>query len=110
MDLLILVSTSTANLFLLLLVYLRNIKSIVNKRFSYFTGSLIVWTIFNFLADFAPSYNLQFTKFTLAAGILMAITAMQLCEVFPDGKNIRTSKKVSTILNILGILLILTAI
>jgi signal transduction histidine kinase len=83
-DLAILITALLLNSILSLVVFLRNPRKPSNIAFMAFGGSIILWTLCNYLADNAPGQNLLFTNLTLLFGAGIISSLLFLSFVFPD--------------------------
>lgn len=108
-DLIILLTSTVFNLGLTQFILLRNPKHRINQIFSFFGSSIILWTIFNYASDNSASYNLLYTRLTLAMGACIGASIFLLSIVFPKKLKVSLlSRIVFTVLSGLAIVLSLT--
>lgn len=100
-DLAILVASVVASTLLAVTVLSRNPQAKINRIFTLFSVSTIVWACCNYLADHGPSSTtLLFARFTFLASLTIAYAAVLLGFNFPatdmaKGKHIRRLFSVS---------------
>src|SRR3989344_2393778 len=107
-DLIVLVVSSVLNFFIALWVFIRNPKNRLNQVFGLFGVSVIAWTIFNYLADNAPSGNLGFARLTLFFGSSGLLSLFLLSTLFPTPKTKRRAWKFFYLFSAINLLLCLT--
>jgi signal transduction histidine kinase len=106
-DTVILYTALILNIILSLVVLLRKPDRRANIVFSLFGGSIILWTLFNYLADNAGSSNLLYTRLTLLFGATLTIALFELSLIFPKRsllKKHRVSKIILTAASINALL------
>lgn len=90
-DTIILTTALLFNSLLTIIVLLRKPDYASNIVFSLFGGSIILWTLFNYLADNASSNNLLFTRITLLFGATLTMALFALSVIFPRRARIKKS-------------------
>lgn len=104
--LLVLVFSVLTNMFISILVVLRNYRRIANIAFGMTSLSLVLWSTFNFLSSYLPSsYTLAATRITGVFGVLLITSFYMLTLTFPA---VLPTKKYT--LKLLGVWLIFTCI
>lgn len=88
-DLVILLTAITLNLSLTVFVFLRNPRNLVNRAFSLFGTTIILWTACNYLADHMSTNNLAYTRLTLAMGVCLGLSIVLLTLAFPKKMDSR---------------------
>lgn len=101
LDLIVIVIVTVLNILLALLVLSRNPKAPLNRLFGAFAISLVAWSLLNYAADFATTYNLLFTRLTFAAVALISASLFSFSNIFPTGVPVVT-KRWSRGFNFLG--------
>lgn len=89
----ILIVSVALNILLSCFIFVRNPKNLANRVFASFGLSVILWIIFNFLADNVASKGLLFTRLTLVFGACIAMSLIMLSTLFP--RKIGVGKKIT---------------
>lgn len=86
LELLILIVSNAANLLLGAVIFLRDIRSKINRNFVLLSASFVLWTTFNYLADHASDYNLLLTRLTFVSSVAVIFYLNSLIRYFPNEK------------------------
>lgn len=109
-DLIVLITCNVANLILGLSILLRNPKGLVNRIFALLSLSIVLWTLFNFMADNVPAHlTLLFSRLTFVGGVFIAISIIYFSRHFPR-ENVLQSAIINKIQPSLAIAVILLSL
>ena len=109
-DLIVLILSSIAIALLGLAIFVRSSVESSNRRFALLSLSMISWIVFNYLSDYATTFDLWFTRLVFVGGLLTAWTLLFFIHDFPNKGVIGNRKILSphTILTTAGVPLVLS--
>jgi signal transduction histidine kinase len=78
-------------IFLSLIVYIKNRKSLENKIFSLFIISVLIWTITNYISDISKDYQqaLLWSRLTILGPALMPVLFLHFTFLYPIKKTVK---------------------